>query len=137
MKITKAHKGQTILPEYVVVFFVVIAALVTMSVFVQRAFQARARDAKLFMVDTAAQGCQQADAASTQAWPIACQNAAGIAQGNVAYEYEPYYGQINSDVVQEGQESKELSANSAFTKQMRHMTGVTSTSTQLPPGSAN
>ena len=73
------NKGQTILSEYVMIFFVVIAAAVAMTVFVQRGFEARIHDARNFMI------IRWSTAASVT--PIVC-NATG---GNISYEYEPYY----------------------------------------------
>ena len=46
------NKGQTILSEYVMIFFVVIAAAVAMTVFVQRGLEARIHDARNFMITT-------------------------------------------------------------------------------------
>ena len=46
------NKGQSILSEYVMIFFVVIAAAVAMTIFVQRGFEARIHDARNFMINS-------------------------------------------------------------------------------------
>ena len=60
--------------EYILVFFLAIGALVAMTVYVQRALQARIRDGNRYMVQQAAKA----------------HNAA------IALEYEPYYANISS-----------------------------------------
>ena len=75
------NKGQSILSEYVMIFFVVIAAAVAMTVFVQRGFEARVHDARNFMIDSLI---------NSGACDANCVQAAG---GNIGHEYEPYYTQ--------------------------------------------
>ena len=82
---TRNNKGQSSLPEYVVTFFVVIAAAVTMTIYIQRSLQAKTRDARDHMFSAAAKECD-AD----------CRAAAGISGNGIPREYEPYYGYINS-----------------------------------------
>ena len=119
----KSYKGQTVVPEYVVGFLLVIAAMVAVTVYLQRAFQARARDAKIYMVDTAAKGCGQD-----------CKAATG---GKIAYEYEPYYTQINSIVERDQDDRKQDLLTGIFKKQVSQTTRVDSMSKQLPPKEAN
>ena len=95
-----SQKAQTVLPEYVVGFFLVIAAMVAVSLYVQRALQARTRDAKIYMMDMAAQGCAQAGSG--------CLNAANAQDGRLRYEYEPYYTQAESQVDRAQTENKSL-----------------------------
>ena len=114
-------------PEYVVGFLLAIAAMIAVTVYLQRAFQARARDAKIYMLDTAAQGC-----ATT-----GCQEAAGMRAGKFAYEYEPYYAKINSQVDRDQNEQKLDILTGVFSKQFSQTIQVNSTSQQLPPAEAN
>ena len=51
------NKGQAILPEYVVTFFIVIAVVVGMTSYIQRSFQARLWDARNYMVNVANAAC--------------------------------------------------------------------------------
>jgi|GEM_PF-6537085 len=120
-----SKKGQTVLPEYVVGFFLVVGAMVTLTVFVQRALQARARDAKIYMVDLAKQGCAQAGAG--------CQEAAG----QINYEYEPYYSKVASTVDRSQNEKKTLEVDSIFRRGAQDETQVNAVSVQRTPGEAN
>ena len=80
------NKGQAVLSEYVMIFFVVIAAAVAMTVFVQRSFEARLHDERNFMINSVI---------NSGACDANCLQATG---GNIYYEYEPYYAQMLSDV---------------------------------------
>ncbi len=73
------NKGQAVLSEYVMIFFVVIAALVAMTTFVQRGFEARIHDARNFMINAVI---------NSSVCDANCLAATG---GNISYEYEPYY----------------------------------------------
>ena len=119
----------------------VIAAIVAISVYVQRALQARVRDAKIFMVDRAAAGCKQADDESRDV-QVNCQGAAGMKDGRIRYEYEPYYAQVNAVVWRAQRERKAQGATGPgtsgfFRKQFDDATEVESTSVQSPPKDAN
>ncbi|MDE2221700.1 MAG: hypothetical protein KGK03_01375 [Candidatus Omnitrophica bacterium] len=70
------NKGQSILAEHVMVFFVVIAAITAISVLVQRGLQARIHEARNFAVDSVINACD-----------INCLKATG----RIPHEYEPYY----------------------------------------------
>ena len=76
-------KGQSVLAEHVMVFFVVIAAIVAMTHFVQRGLEARIHDARNFMIDTVT---------NSGACDANCLAATGGNQ--IGYEYEPYYSQM-------------------------------------------
>ena len=130
-----SQKGQTVLPEYVVVFFVVIVAMVAITVYIRRALQARQRDAKVYMIDMAAQGCAQADLNSGGS--LDCQGAAGINGGRFIYDYEPYYSQAASNVDRGQAEQTALFVNSIFHKWSVGQTQVNTASAQSPPWSAN
>ncbi|MCP3685696.1 MAG: hypothetical protein GY861_23870 [bacterium] len=65
----KGNQGQSTVSEYVMIFFLVIGVIVTMTVYVKRTLQARVIDGRNFMIATARE-----------------------ALGNsVRKEYEPYY----------------------------------------------
>ena len=79
------NKGQSIFSEYVMIFFVVIAAAVAMTTFVQRAFEARVHDARNFLISSANSACD-----------ANCMQATG--GKTIPYEYEPYYEQYLATV---------------------------------------
>ena len=60
--------GSTSLAEYAVTVFLVIATLTAMTVYVQRTFQARMRDARHYMVSTVGDACD----------PVYCSPAANL-----------------------------------------------------------
>jgi len=95
------NKGQSILSEYVMIFFVVIAAATAMTVFVQRAFEARVHDAKDYAIDSLT---------SSGACDANCLQATG---GNIAHEYEPYYTASVASVLQNQQEGTGLTPGNA------------------------
>ncbi len=128
------NKGQAILSEYVMIFFVVVAAAVAVTTFVQRGFEARVHDARNFMVDSVNSACD-----------ANCHAAAGVvAGGNIPHEYEPYYSQMLSDVQQNEQDNlgaargKAQVLGAVYYKSINEATKTISTSDQLPPcASAN
>lgn len=126
-----SRRGQTILPEYVVGFFLVIAALVAMSLYVQRTLQARVRDAKLYMVDRASSACAQVDALS--GGQTNCLGAAGAVNGHINAEYEPYYTQVSSLVDRSQNQQKSVELGSTFRKLYNQSTQINGYSVQLPP----
>jgi hypothetical protein len=79
------NKGQSIFSEYVMIFFVVIAAAVAMTTFVQRGFEARIHDARNYLITTVNSACD-----------ANCMNATGA--NSIPFEYEPYYEQFLSTV---------------------------------------
>ena len=119
-------KGQMIFSEYVMIFFVVIAAAVAMTTFVQRCFKARIHDARNTMITTAN---SMADANFLMA----------TGGASIPYEYEPYYDVHGSTVgVVENDTSGATSGNPAvigarYIKTVNHQTGTVSNSSQLPP----
>jgi len=74
-KTLRRKRGQSYIVEYALTFFVVIAVILSITLFVRRAVQARIRDARNFMV----------------------LSANGAYVGNVAFEYEPYYLDTSSN----------------------------------------
>ena len=125
------NKGQAILAEYVMIFFVVIAALVGMTVFVQRSLEARVHDARNYLTSSVV---------NSGACDANCVAAAG---GSINPEYEPYYAQIFSNVFQDEQSTKgATSGNPAvigvkYIKSINETTSGGSTSYQLPSGCAD
>ena len=121
------NKGQSIFSEYIMIFFVVIAAAVAMTTFVQRGFEGRLHDARNFMVNSIV---------SSGACDVNCVNAAG---GNIYYEYEPYYSVTLSDVGHNAVETDTSGQGNAkalgaiYTKSINEGTQTNSTSCQLPP----
>ena len=123
------NKGQSVLAEHVMIFFVVIAALVAMTTFVQREFQARIHDARNFMIDSVNKECDS--------------NCLAATGGNISPEYEPYYAIMDSN--QQHNEQTNLAATPGnaqvigvvYYKNSNESTRTNSTSYQLPPGCAN
>jgi hypothetical protein len=127
----KNRRAQTILPEYVLVFFIAVAAMVSISIYGQRALQARQRDARIHMLNVASKGCDKD-----------CQQAAGLKSGQIPQEYEPYYGEVSSIVNRKQDEKKGILATGVgttgiFRKVTSNSTEVTSNSVQKPPKDAN
>ena len=129
------NKGQTILSEYVMIFFVVIGAAVAMTTFVQRGFEARIHDARNFMVNSVV---------NSGACDANCLKATGAAGKQIPYEYEPYYAQMltnvgHSEQVNTGATTSGVnwSIGAVYTKAVNEATTTNSTSYQLPPGCVN
>ena len=125
-------KGQSIMSEYVMIFFMVIAAVAAMTVYVQRGFEARIHDARNYMIDSVI---------NSSACDANCMQAAG---GNIFYEYEPYYA-LTLASTQHNDKDSSTSTNGAaisigaiYTKYLNEDSNGTVTSTQAPPcASAN
>ena len=136
------QKGQTIMPQYTLAVFLAIAAIMAISLFVQRALQARYRDTKNYMVEMASSGCVQADASGGSEGALHCGAAAGMGDGkSLKYEYEPYYGLVSSNVDRAYEDSKELSgggigSTGIFKKTFKEQTAVETRSEQAPPSAA-
>lgn len=121
------NKGQTTLPEYVVTFFLVIAVIVAMSVYVQRALQGRIYDARNYAVNMGNAACD-AD----------CRAAAGVTNRNLPYEYEPYYAQVNSITARRTNDQSILAGQAGFSRRIvNEQSSTNSESIQLPPRVAN
>jgi len=127
-------KGQSILAEYVMIFFVAVAALVAMTLLVQRSFQARIHDARNYMTESVT---------NTGACDANCLAAAGITGNSIPHEYEPYYAQMLSDVQQNDIDNASIrqgnpqSIGAIYSKSVNHTTDTVSSSAQLPSGCAN
>jgi hypothetical protein len=113
----RKNDGQATMTEYLVVFFLVIGAIVSMSVYVQRALQGRIRDARVYMINEAAQAHQ----------------------GPIYYEYEPYYGYVSSNVARGGNNTIDLTGGagtSIFRKRTSESVDIKTFSNQAPPKDA-
>jgi hypothetical protein len=127
-------KGQAILSEYVMVFFVVIAAAVAMTLFVQRALEARIHDARDFMIDSVT---------NSGACDANCLNAAGLTGNQIPYEYEPYYSVAISNSQQNQQDFTSAQPGSAqaigaiYNRSLSDNSQAGSFDCQLPPECAN
>ena len=125
------NKGQAVLSEYVMIFFVVIAVAVAMTVFLQRGFEARIHDARNFMINSVM---------NNEVCDINCVQAAG---GNIHYEYEPYYAQTISETGHNEQErtgattGNPQALGAVYIKSTNEATTTNSTSYQLPAGCVN
>lgn len=127
------NHGQSILAEHTMVFFVAIAALVAMTAYVQREFQARIHDTRNFVLSQVMNNNSVCDA-----------NCVAAAGGNIYYEYEPYYEQVSSGV-----QSASTTATGAspslvnyalggrYYKGIDEQTNITATSGQAPPECAD
>jgi len=119
------NKGQAVLAEYVMIFFLVIAALVAMTTFVHRGLQARIHDARNYMINVAINACD-----------ANCLQATG---GQIANEYEPYYSQLISDAQRnEVDGSGATTGNAAligarYMKSTNESSTTSATSNTLPP----
>jgi predicted small secreted protein len=119
------NKGQSIFSEYVMIFFVVIAAGVAMTAFVQRSFEARIHDARNLLIQTVNSACD-----------ANCMNATG---GNIAYEYEPYYQQYTATVQNYQKDSSGTTQGNSqvlgaiYIRTVNGEASTSSVSYQLPP----
>jgi uncharacterized protein (UPF0333 family) len=126
------NKGQAVLSEYVMIFFVVITALMAMTAYMQRGFEARVHDARNFMIN---------ELTDSGVCDSNCLNATG---NRIGYEYEPYYARTFSDVThRDATRIGQTTGNPAvigaiYTKTTNEATGTVTSSSQLPPcASAN
>ena len=127
------NKGQAVLSEYVMIFFVVIAAGAAITTFLQRAFEARVHDARNLAVDAVM---------NSGACDANCLQAAGAIDNKIPYEYEPYYTQTIADVTRNEAANAGLTpgkgqGSDVYAKSMNEKTATISNSTQIPPQCAN
>src|SRR3569623_1292015 len=95
------RKGTATLAEYSITILLVVAALTAMTTYVKRALQAKMRDARHYMIETATTGCE-----------VNCRNAAHIAEGStIAQQYEPYYTQSSAGISLDSETNKMLLAS--------------------------
>ncbi len=103
-------KGQVVSAEYVMVFFLIITTMTSMSIYIRRALQARVFDARQTMADMVADG----------------------ANVHVTYEYEPYYTDSQTNVARLDYTEKKLDGFDA-NKVLNSSTGVSVRSNVLTP----
>ncbi len=129
------NKGQSSLSDYVVTFFIVIAAAVAMTTYIQRSLQAKTKDARDYMVGLAASECDSD-----------CRAAAGISGNSIPREYEPYYGHVDSNTSRNSDVRTGFIGGTHIVNEQRRLfdamssrnetVETTSHSEQLPPGNA-
>ena len=111
------NRAQTVMPEYVLLFLLATVTIVVMTVYTQRALQARLRDAQVLMIN----------------------KARDAADKDIPYQYEPYYGRVASLVGRAENSTSRLEpggSSGIFTKYINETTSVQSQSDQLPPAFA-
>ena len=101
LKIIRNNKAQVLFGQYVLVFFLIVAAATGMSIYFKRAIQARIHDATLVSARAVIDGVPRE-----------------LYVGNVYTQYEPYYLNTASDI---GQDS--LAKEKLFPSVDRH-TGI-------------
>jgi hypothetical protein len=122
------NKGQSILSEHAMIFFIVIAALVAITTFVQRGFEARIHDARNFMINSVI---------NSGACDANCLQATGGNQ--IGYEYEPYYLLTVSDTQHNAQDTTGATTGNPkvlgaiYINSLNETDQTISTSDQLPP----
>ena len=96
LKSIKTNKGQAVMGEYVLTFFLVIGVMTAMTIFLKRAVQARIRDSRQYM-DT-----------------VVLSETAGVyVARNYQQQYEPYYLNTVGMVSRNSTSRKVLSASLA------------------------
>ena len=80
LKTLRNTKAQAVMGEYVIVIFLVMAVMTSMTIYFKRAVQARIHDARDYMVTEVRE------------------RTAGIYTGNLYREYEPYYSNTSATV---------------------------------------
>ena len=106
------------MPEYTLLFLLVVVTIAVITLYTQRALQARLYDVQVYMIN-------QAREASGKPVP---------------YQYEPYYGRVKSVVTRVENSKARLESGGTsgiFTKFINESTGVVSESDQLPPAFAH
>ena len=89
------RRGAVSIAEYILLFALVLAVLGTMTLFMQRAFQARMRDARYYAMNNFRNECN------------AFTNCVG--RGALPEQYEPYYTQINAQATRDSVKHKRIS----------------------------
>ena len=120
----KNNKGQSILSEHVMIFFVAVAAVTVMTTYVQRSLEARIHDVRNFVVNSANSACD-----------ANCQEATG---NKISYEYEPYYTKMSTTARHNSSETHGITPGkprvigSIYSKSNNEQTNSVSTSNLLP-----
>jgi len=125
----RSHSGQAVFSEYMMVIFLAIGAIVAITVYVQRSFEARIHDARNFMVDSIANSS-------------VCDANCLMATGNISHEYEPYYTQMAASSQQNQNQTFTATTGNAniigaiYGQLDREATQANAVTKQLPPGEA-
>jgi hypothetical protein len=112
-----AKNGQATMTEYIVIFFLAVGAVVSMSVFVQRGLQSRIHDTRTYMLNEAAKAYQ----------------------GNILYEYEPYYGEVATNIARSQDDTTTLlegGGTGIFRKLINQQVESSTQAQQAPPKDA-
>lgn len=104
--------GQGISTEYVVAFFLIVTALVSMAVYMRRALQGRVADTNHFAISEASRALGS----------------------KVNREYEPYYVELDSQHEDRYSDRTRVYGKGAHIKSIDTQKNVSSFSTQLQPG---
>lgn len=105
------QRGQSVATEYVVIFFLAIAAIAAMAMYVRRAFQGRVYDARMYTIQKASQALG----------------------GAVPFEYEPYYAETDSNLVKRTSETLNISGPEVVLRTSSEVGATNSFSIQRQP----
>ncbi len=122
LKYLKNQCAQAVMGEYVLVIFLALAVVVSMSVYFKRAVQARIHDARDYMVGEVRE------------------RTAGEFEGNLFKEYEPYYTNISSVTTADADHTEVLlpgASSGIFGKSISELRSVLSVSETAPPREFN
>lgn len=133
MKLKHTRRGQMITSEYVLLFFIAVAAISAMTVMVQRGLQARQRDARFYMHALASEGCSQATQGGVDCMGTAMATADRVEK---YYQYEPYYGNSQAQVLRSGADKAIVNEDGTWGKYFSHYTESVSDSRQKAPEDA-
>ena len=112
------NNGQAVSSEYVLVFFIILGMMTAMSVFFKRIIQGSIHDARNKMVE------------------IVEKQTSDYYDGNLYYEYEPYYTYANTTVYRDVEEKTTLAGGGPagqFRKEIDERTTVRVLSETMPP----
>lgn len=118
LKILKNNRAQTTLGEYLIVLFIVMGVITTMGVYFRRAFQARIYDATVYARDEV---MNRTD---------------GVFNGEIAYEYEPYYTKTQSIIESRSDQTKKLLQGGNSEKTIDDVTSIFTEGVTAPPREA-
>lgn len=114
------RRGQGVAVEYALTFFLVVAFIVGMSTYVRRGIQARVRDSRDYMIRMVRYSGYE---------------------GNLYYEYEPYYGNTEATRINDSTETRRQlgsypDTSGVFELEYDTMIRTRSLSNQAAPGAA-
>ncbi|OGX06010.1 MAG: hypothetical protein A2Z88_05985 [Omnitrophica WOR_2 bacterium GWA2_47_8] len=130
LKRLKQKNGQAVLGEYVLLFFLVVAGITAMSVYMKRAIQGRLRDSRQYM---------QRMVLNT----LRDQSIPGDPDPQIWAEYEPYYMNRVTDTSSTIYDEKHLlpsgpgTTSGIYRSRIDETKVIKSTSNQAPPKDAN